>query len=364
MMNESSKLHRLLKNSRENGHPLLKSAAALSLCAAALVLIITRNVAFASSAAAAAPEPVPAAAEELAVPQTVEEEPAPAPAREYALLCIDGQPFFAFDTVEAASAALASYVDLFSGVGTDSAALAENVSVRVAPAEDYLLRAAQEFDDLARILLHVETVSHSHEEEFLPYESLTVYDDSMYVDEQVLEQAGRSGRRVTLTEEKALNGMAVSRESSVTVDVAPVTEIIRIGTKEHISTGSYLWPSEGVLTSKFGRRSVAVGSSFHKGIDVADAYGSSITASDGGTVIFAGWESGYGKLVKLQHENGDVTYYGHCTSLLVSEGDVVRQGEQIALMGATGVASGVHVHFEYRPLGGDPIDPLLVLPER
>jgi murein DD-endopeptidase MepM/ murein hydrolase activator NlpD len=59
-----------------------------------------------------------------------------------------------------------------------------------------------------------------------------------------------------------------------------------------------------------------------------------------------------------------VTYYGHCSSLAVSVGDVVQQGDVIAYMGATGVASGVHVHFEYRPLGGDPIDPLLVLPER
>ena len=364
MMNGSNKLRRMVEKSRANGHPLLKSAAALALCAAALVLIITSNVAFASSASAE-PAAVPAAE----IPAELPEEQTEAleevdPPREYALLCLDGLPVFAFDTVAEASSAVAAYVDRYAGEHVDSAALVENVSVKMGEAEPWLLTAANEFDSLAPILLHVETVSHSHEEELFPYLVEIVYDETMYTDERVLEQTGHRGRRVTLYEEKALNGETVSVVSSVTVDVAPVNEIVRVGTKEHISTGTYLWPSEGVLTSTFGRRYVAVGSSFHKGIDVADAYGSSITASDGGVVLFAGWESGYGKLVKLQHENGDVTYYGHCSSLLVSEGDVVQQGQEIALMGSTGVASGVHVHFEYRPQGGDPTDPLLVLPER
>ena len=282
---------------------------------------------------------------------------------EYAILCVDGEPFCAFETTADAAAALAAFVNKFSEDGLDSAALQEDVSVRVDYADSRLLDAAKVFNVLAMDKIHVETVSHSSEEEIFPYSTEIVYDETMYVDEQLLEQTGRSGRRVTLTTETSVNGKVTATESSDVVNVAPVNEIIRVGTKEHISTGSYLWPSDGILTSRFGRRSVAVGSSYHKGIDVAAAYGDPITASDGGTVIFADWESGYGKLVKLEHENGDVTYYGHCSSLAVSVGDVVQQGDVIAYMGATGVASGVHVHFEYRPLGGDPIDPLLVLPE-
>ena len=358
-MNGSNGLRQLYERSRKNGHRLLKGVGALSLCAAALAVVITRNVAFASALNPPQPEPAPVEAAEL----LQEELPEAEPVREYALLCVDGQPYFAFATVAEASSAIASYVDQYAGEGVDSANLMESISVKMGVAEPWLLSAAEQFEDLAPVLFHVETVSHSHEEELLPFEVETVYDDTMYVDETVLEQAGRSGRRVTLFEEKAVNGLTLSRESVETVNVQPVNEIVRIGTKEHLSTGSYLWPAEGILTAPFGRRSVAVGSSFHKGIDVAAAYGTAIVASDGGTVIFSGWESGYGQLVKLQHENGDVTYYGHCSSLLVSEGDEVRQGEQIACMGATGVASGVHVHFEYRPLGGDPIDPQLVLPE-
>jgi murein DD-endopeptidase MepM/ murein hydrolase activator NlpD len=66
-------------------------------------------------------------------------------------------------------------------------------------------------------------------------------------------------------------------------------------------------------------------------------------------------------LVQIQHDNGDVTYYGHCSELLVQEGDRVYQGQVIACMGATGVASGVHLHFEIRQ-DGTPIDPETVLP--
>ena len=68
-------------------------------------------------------------------------------------------------------------------------------------------------------------------------------------------------------------------------------------------------------------------------------------------------------MVKIQHENGDVTYYAHCSELLVEEGDAVAQGDVIARMGASGVASGTHCHFELHPGGGDAADPMDYLPD-
>ena len=80
-------------------------------------------------------------------------------------------------------------------------------------------------------------------------------------------------------------------------------------------------------------------------------------------VIFAGEYSGYGLLIEIQHDNGDVTYYAHNSKNLVKEGDIVYQGDIIAQQGASGVASGVHVHFELHPEGGAAVDPIPYLPE-
>ena len=84
----------------------------------------------------------------------------------------------------------------------------------------------------------------------------------------------------------------------------------------------------------------------HSGTDFALAQGSDIYAADGGTVYFAGNCGGYGNLVKIDHGNGMQTYYAHCSSILVSQGQKVRRGERIALVGSTGNSTGPHLHFE------------------
>ena len=78
-------------------------------------------------------------------------------------------------------------------------------------------------------------------------------------------------------------------------------------------------------------------------------------------MIFAGWMSGYGNFIKIQHDNGEISCYGHCCELLVSEGDRVYQGQVIAHMGSTGTATAVHVHFEIR-VENVQVDPLPYLP--
>ena len=124
---------------------------------------------------------------------------------------------------------------------------------------------------------------------------------------------------------------------------------------------SYIWPTQGEVTSRFGYRSASVGSTNHMGIDIGGDYGQSIYAAGAGEVIVSGWSDSYGYVVQIMHENGYVTLYCHCSKLLVSVGDAVLQGQEIARMGATGIASGTHLHFEIL-IDGVNVDPLPYLP--
>ena len=163
------------------------------------------------------------------------------------------------------------------------------------------------------------------------------------------------------------DGVETARDviSSTTV-TAPVTQVVAKGTKERpktMASGSFAWPTNGRLTSTFGgRRSPGgIGSTNHKGIDIAGSRGRAINAADGGTVSYAGWMSGYGYLVIIDHGNGFQSYYGHNSKLLVSPGTKVYKGQQIAKMGSTGNSTGNHCHFEIR-LYGTPVNPLKYLP--
>ena len=94
----------------------------------------------------------------------------------------------------------------------------------------------------------------------------------------------------------------------------------------------------------------------HTGIDYGAPRGTPILATANGRVTFAGWKGGYGKLIVVKHANGYETYYGHCSRLLKKRGQRVEQGQVIARVGATGVATGPHVHYEVR-VGGKSINP-------
>ena len=121
------------------------------------------------------------------------------------------------------------------------------------------------------------------------------------------------------------------------------------GKKYNTNPGGYIWPVDSrYITSTVGGRNSpgGVGSTNHKGIDIANSYGAPVYAADGGTVTYAGWMGGYGYLVQISHGNGYVTYYGHNSSLLVSVGDHVYKGQQIARVGSTGNSTGNHCHFE------------------
>lgn len=96
--------------------------------------------------------------------------------------------------------------------------------------------------------------------------------------------------------------------------------------------------------------------SFHEGLDLASEPGTPIVAAASGKVIFADVQAQYGKMVEIDHGNGLVTRYAHCSMLFVKEGDLVLRGQRIAAVGSTGRATGPHLHFEVR-LNGVPQDP-------
>jgi len=120
------------------------------------------------------------------------------------------------------------------------------------------------------------------------------------------------------------------------------------------SDGSLVFalPTHGKISSRFGYR----WGRMHEGIDLAAPTGTPVYAADGGVVTFAGWQSGYGKTVIIDHGNGVETLYGHNSELLVKKGTRVAKGTKIAKVGNTGRSTGPHLHFEVR-VNGKAVNP-------
>ncbi len=114
-------------------------------------------------------------------------------------------------------------------------------------------------------------------------------------------------------------------------------------------------PVSGTISSRFGSVE-SIRDHVHGGLDIAARYGTDIKAVASGTIKSAGWCSGYGNLVIIDHGNGVETYYGHCSKLYVKEGQTVNAGDVISAVGSTGNSTGNHLHFEIR-VNGTRINP-------
>jgi murein DD-endopeptidase MepM/ murein hydrolase activator NlpD len=122
----------------------------------------------------------------------------------------------------------------------------------------------------------------------------------------------------------------------------------------------FIRPVEGQVTSPFGERAHAMGgggAQFHAGIDISVPTGTPVRAAQEGTVVFAGYNGAYGKVVKLDHAHGFSTLYAHNSRLLVYVGQSIEAGQVICLSGSTGRSTGPHLHFEVHK-DGWPVDPL------
>jgi murein DD-endopeptidase MepM/ murein hydrolase activator NlpD len=125
-----------------------------------------------------------------------------------------------------------------------------------------------------------------------------------------------------------------------------------------------IWPVVGNLRSGVGMRNNPFGGpgvEFHKGQDISAPSGTPVHATADGVVIIAGWLRGYGQVVYIDHGNGISTRYGHLSRIDATVGQLIRQGEQLGLVGSTGRSTGPHLHYEVR-INGEPTSPLPYLP--
>lgn len=135
------------------------------------------------------------------------------------------------------------------------------------------------------------------------------------------------------------------RETSISELMDKVKEI-----KTQFAHTPSIWPLYGPIASSFGYRYLPW-RGFHTGTDISSWYGAPIRATADGVVIWSGWKGGYGKAVMIDHGYGIVTLYGHSSKLAVVVGQRVKKGQIISYVGATGLATGPHVHYEVRKSG-------------
>ena len=206
--------------------------------------------------------------------------------------------------------------------------------------------------------LSVERVEENYYEEIYDADIIYVDNNDWFTTQtKVLQQPSAGFRKVVVVvyyyNDKEVDRVILKEE----VVVESVPKIVERGTK---IPPTYIKPiSGGRASSGFGKRKAPTrgASSNHKGQDWAVPTGTAVMASNGGTVVKAGWGSGYGYVVYINHADGRQTRYAHLSKVLVSVGQTVKQGEKIALSGNTGISSGPHVHFEIL-INGKQVNPL------
>lgn len=126
-----------------------------------------------------------------------------------------------------------------------------------------------------------------------------------------------------------------------------------------------MWPATGWLTSRMGPRQdpVTGGPDYHPGLDIAADRGQPVYATAGGTISHVGYQGAYGKLIVIDHGFGLETRYGHLSEYTVKQGDPVKRGDVIGKVGATGRATGYHLHYEVLA-NGKLLNPLTLLTQR
>lgn len=228
--------------------------------------------------------------------------------------------------------------------------------------EDSMIRAGDELIiTVPEPELSVEWQEEVYYEEDYEEDVIYVDNDNWYTTEMKTIQEPSAGHRKVVAlvayRDRTETGREILKEE-VTYEAVP--KIVERGTK---IPPTYIKPiSGGRLSSNFGRRSRPTkgASSYHKGVDWATPTGTAVMASSAGTVARAGWGSGYGYVVYINHADGRQTRYGHLSKILVSAGQKVSQGQKIALSGNTGVSTGPHLHFEIL-INGSQVNPLKYL---
>ena len=186
--------------------------------------------------------------------------------------------------------------------------------------------------------------------EIIEFKTIKKETDEYYKGDTYLQQEGHNGMQIFEGSITKISGEEVSRKETAPPKILEKNQdkIILVGTAERpktAATGTFKMPIEHyVVTSEYGGR----WGRMHEGMDFGAGTGTPIYAADGGKVIKANYWSGHGLCVEIDHGNGVVTRYSHCSAVHVSVGDLVYQGQHIANVGNTGHSFGSHLHFEVR----------------
>ena len=201
--------------------------------------------------------------------------------------------------------------------------------------------------------VQIEMVEKGRIKEVIEFETIKKESDEYYKGDSFLEQEGQDGIEIFEGYITKVAGEETERKATAKPEVLrkKKNKIIVVGTAERpktAATGTFIVPLDHyVVTSEWGGR----WGRMHEGIDLAAPTGTPIHASDGGRIIKANYWSGHGLCVEVDHGNGVITRYSHCSAVFVSIGDLVYQGQHIANVGNTGHSFGSHCHFEVRVNG-------------
>ncbi|WP_407308896.1 peptidoglycan DD-metalloendopeptidase family protein [Desulfosporosinus sp. SB140] len=202
--------------------------------------------------------------------------------------------------------------------------------------------------------------------EIVAFDVITNTNTQLPTGTTVIKQQGSDGSKFVTYSYIQKNGVDVTKQVVDEKEIkTPVDQVVDRGPSRVPVNVAYswsrgsgaisgiAWPLRGSINSYYGSRS----GGFHTGIDIGGDTGEPYTAAASGTVVAAGWSGGYGNMILIDHGNGVMTRYGHSSKLLVSVGQKVSQGQTIGLVGATGNATGPHLHFEIIQ-NGDTVNPL------
>ncbi|MCX7709445.1 MAG: peptidoglycan DD-metalloendopeptidase family protein [Clostridia bacterium] len=189
---------------------------------------------------------------------------------------------------------------------------------------------------------------------------------------QLLNRSGdvrssRSGDRSEKSVVKDINDLkailnSLSEESNSQNEELSALKATESKLEKYMESIPTLRPTEGRISSNYGGRRDPFQNrkKFHEGIDFAADYGQNIKAAAAGKVVFSDYTGGYGYNVIIDHGNNLSTLYGHCSRLLVKEGQTVKKGDVIAKVGSSGRSTGSHLHYEVR-ISGEQVDPMKYL---
>jgi len=222
----------------------------------------------------------------------------------------------------------------------------------------------------AAVSISYESISYETVREYVDYQTRYIEDDTLFNGQTRISTYGHRGRAYVTYAVASVDGEETSRTvESVSMIYEPVTEVVRIGTRELPETmseeangGKYMiLPLTNFRYSdRYGARYLNGKSDYHYGLDLSANYGTSIYAAASGEVIYSQYSNSYGYCIKIRHPDGKITVYAHCSELLAEVGDSVSQGELIAKVGNTGYSFGNHCHFEVI-IDGNKVDPELYI---